>query len=163
MTDQTAAADLNVSNLSVVEATARLDGLRANSEWAGKFLGGNQAARREHDHLAQIIANGGPADTIDAIMAGTPPAQAVTGDGLPNYREMAAAAAEFRAVGISDAAIRQVLTEQKISRAEQDMARAWLADHKSNAEWRGKLLAGDNEARRQFTLASIILSSEVAE
>jgi hypothetical protein len=74
---------------------------------------------------------------------------------------MIAATNMLREIGISDPAIRQVLTDYEVSAAEHAMTAKWKADHMRSQEWTAKFLAGDGDAVRDMTNANIVLSSRI--
>jgi hypothetical protein len=138
-----------------VEARTRLDALKANPDWSTKFLSGDVTARDEYDSLNKLIAT---ADPVDLAMSGTVPDGHVDSGRIP-LRDQAAAVVSLRDIGISEDAIRQVLSDQNVDPREIVLAERWKKQHMGDAAWVSKLMAGDIDARRELTLANIITSS----
>jgi hypothetical protein len=147
------------------EARARLDHLTTDKQWAAKFEAGDADTRREFDTLTALVAEARPGDRLDDVLAGTatlPLIETVTAGQLPTIKLMSAVDG-LREAGISGDAIRQAVNGVKVSRIEYEAGKQLHAQRVSDAEWRKRLLAGDASARREMTLMSIVLSSEIAE
>ena len=79
------------------------------------------------------------------------------------HLEMVAATSMFREIGISDAVIRQTLTDQEVTQAEHDAVSKWKADRLRDQDWTKKYLAGDGDQVRDMLLANIVLSSNIKQ
>src|SRR5690348_492003 len=130
-----------------------LDRRIADPSFNAKLLAGDAEARAEWQRLTVAAAD---ADPIEAAMTGALP-DMPDGDLLvmKNTAEM------LRELGISDGVVREVLSEATYTQAEHDATKIWLKQHEADEEWCAKLKAGDIEAKKQFMLASIILSSPI--
>jgi hypothetical protein len=141
-------------------ARARLAELAANPKWTSDYLNGNTAARQEFEAVTKLIATG---SDVDMAIAGLlPEAHVDFGPGAP-LRDQAAAVPFLRHLGIGDEAIKQLLSDQPVSRREYQLAEQWRNSHMKNAEWTKRWLAGDHDAAREMTLCSIVLASEIDE
>jgi hypothetical protein len=138
------------------EASARLSTLTADKDWAGKLLAGHGETTKEFHQLSELVAKG---DNVDAAMAGVVPSLAsgvIPDSGL---LLMANVAADLRERGVSDGAIRELLSGQKAPPEAIAAVRAWKAEHMGDAEWTAKYLKGDALAVKQMTLAQIVLTN----
>jgi hypothetical protein len=145
---------------NAAEASTRLGTLTADKEWTEKLLAGDAAAAREFHDLSTMVATG---DKVDAAIAGIRPD---IQDGIiPDSSAvlMTNVAATLRANGISDDAIRQVLTGQKVSKQERGLVETWKGQRMRDPEWVKAYLSGDPQAAKDMTLANIVMSSETAE
>jgi hypothetical protein len=144
-------------------ARVRLDALTGSSEWRDKLMAGDVAARKEFQDLTELIA---AADPIDAILSGVVPATTqidLSNGNAASYSDMAKAVPELRSIGLGDDVIRQVLTDQPVSRAEHAQVKNWHDRALKDRAFTERYLSGDPEAMRLMTLASVVLSSEIAE
>lgn len=139
------------------EAIARLNELKGNSEWADKFLKGHSPQVKEFKALQEVAAK---ADNVDKAMAGVLDDAPFQSSG---HLAMVAATSMFREIGISDAVIRQTLTDQEVTQAEYDAVSKWKADHLRDHEWTKRYLAGDGDQVRDMLLANIVLSSKIKQ
>jgi hypothetical protein len=140
---------------NAAEAVTRLDALKADSAWANGVLAGNGPHVAEFKSLTGIIAGG---DNVDRAMAG------VREDGIfqsSEHAQMIAATNMFREIGISDAVIRQALTDYEVTAQEYAMVEKWKADRMGDSEWVKKYLAGERQQTRDMMLADIVLSSSI--
>jgi hypothetical protein len=146
-----------------VAARARLDHLTADAAWRERFMQGDVATRREWQTLTEQIAAGDP---VDAVMAGVVPDNTqidLSSGNAASYSDMAKAVPELRSIGLGDDVIRQVLTDQPVSRAEYSQVKNWHDRVLKDRAFTERYLSGDPEAMRLMTLASVVLSSEIAE
>ncbi|MEH2570258.1 hypothetical protein [Bradyrhizobium sp. AZCC 2289] len=141
------------------EAATRLDQLQADAGWRDKFLSGNGAHVAEFHSLTELVAKG---DHIDAALAGLR-----LGDGMfqsSDHLTNIGVAESLRDIGIRDEIIRDVLAgTHQVTKAEYRATEIWKADRMADSEWTKKYLAGDREAKRQMTLADIIISGGIRE
>ena len=161
MTVQYAAANIPPAPAvpgNAMEARARLTELSKDPNWSQRFLNSDLGARKEFDGLVSQIEAG---DDVELAMANLLPLGRVdSGPGAP-LREQAAAVPKLREMGINDDTIRQLLSDAPISAKEQQMVKHLHAQRFSDKEWVGKLMANNWDARREFTLMSIVLASTV--
>lgn len=145
---------------NAVEASARLQALASDKDFAQRLLNGDPAVRKEFDQLNAAVAAG---DLTDLVMAGVVPAGAINYGDHASLRDQADAVPMLRAAGISDGAIRQLLEDRPVSRAEYDAVKQFQTARHRDPDWQKRLLAGDHAAGREQLLMSIVLSSEIAE
>ena len=137
------------------EASTRLDQLKSDAGWREQFLSGSGPQVKEWNDLHTLVATG---DKVDAAMAG------VLADGPwqdSGHLEMIAATKMFRELGISDATIKQTLTDYQITQQEHDVVAKWKADRMRDSEWVKKWLSGEGEHARDMMLANIVLTSTI--
>jgi hypothetical protein len=137
------------------EASTRLDQLKSDPAWRDGFLSGSGPQAREYRDLTALAAKG---DKVDLAMAG------VLGDGPwqdSGHLEMIAATKMFRELGISDATIKQTLTDYQVTQREHDAVAKWKADRMRDSEWVKKWLSGEGEHARDMMLANIALTSTI--
>jgi hypothetical protein len=142
---------------NATEASARLAALAADKDWSDKLLAGDVGATKEFHQLSELVAAGG--SDVDMAMAG------VTPSGIPDssFRLMAASVPWLREMGISDGSIRQLLSDQKVSKEEHRLVSDFKARHMRDPEWTKKYLAGDMDARKLMTLCNIVMSVGIAD
>jgi hypothetical protein len=145
-------------------ARARLDHLTSDAAWRDRLMQGDIATKKEWTALTETIAVGDP---IDAVMAGVNPAGNTqidfSGGNAASYADQVKAVPELRSAGMGDDVIKQVLSDQPVSRAEYDAVKSWHDGALRDQDFTRRYLAGDREAVRQMTLASVVLSSDIAE
>jgi hypothetical protein len=137
------------------EAATRLDQLKSDPAWRDGFLSGSGPQAREYRDLTALAAKG---DKVDLAMAG------VLADGPwqeSGHLEMIAATKMFRELGISDATIKQTLTDYQVTQREHDAVAKWKADRMRDSEWVKKWLSGEGEHARDMMLANIALTSTI--
>jgi hypothetical protein len=141
------------------EAIARLDALKADAGWRDKFLSGNSPQVKEFRDLQAVAAKAADSK-VDAAMAGILEDTPFQSSG---HLAMVAATSMFREIGISDAVIRQTLTDREVTQAEHDVVAKWKADRMRDHDWTKKYLAGDGDQVRDMLLANIVLSSNIKQ
>jgi hypothetical protein len=159
-------ADYNAANrpaavaapANATEAHRRLEALSSDSTWSQRLLNNDAAARKEFNSLTALVAGGTDADF--AIAGVLPEFHVDSGTGAP-LRDQLAAVPQLREAGIDDEAIRQVLTDQPVTKAEHDLAKQQHADRMSDPEFTKRWFGGGRAETREMTLLSIILSSEI--
>jgi hypothetical protein len=137
------------------EAATRLDQLKSDPAWRDGFLSGSGPQAREYRDLTALAAKG---DKVDLAMAG------VLADGPwqeSGHLQMIAATTMFRELGISDATIKQTLSDYEVSQQEHDVVAKWKADRMRDSEWVKKWLSGEGEQARDMMLANIVLTSTI--
>jgi hypothetical protein len=149
MTDQPAAPT------TAPEAAARLSTLTANPEWGQKYLAGDVATVKEFNDLTGLVAN---ADTAAEALTGkfTSPSTAdahVLGVGIEQLRQ----------VGLTDDVIKSVIDGAEVSQKEHDAVKRLLAQRQNDQGWCEKLLKGDSDTKREFTLMSVVLSAAIKQ
>jgi hypothetical protein len=153
------AAPAPVIPTNPTEAIARLEALKADPDWRDKFLAGNSPQAKEYKDL-QAVAAKAPDSPVDAAMAGIMEDAPFQKSG---HLEMVSATSMFREMGISDAVIRQTLTDQEVTQAEHDAVSRWRSDRMRDHDWVKKYLAGDGDQVRDMLLANIVLSSNIKQ
>jgi hypothetical protein len=163
LTEQFRGTPPSASPATPAEAQARLDALTRNKDWGEKYLSGNIEARREFASLTEMAAQA--EYRLDNVLAGKvePELMELTSSEHPlSTRNLSSAVESLREFGLSDDVIRQAVTGRPVSAEERRAVEQFRAMRLSNGDWAKKLLAGDHDARRELTLMSIVLSSEVA-
>ena len=145
---------------SSAEAQLKLNELAHDKQFADQVMSGNITARETLDRLTEMVASGSPADLA---LAGVMPENHVNANPGASLQDMIAAIPSMREAGISEDAIRQVLEDRPVTRAEYAMTEQLQRERMNDPEWRNRLLAGDHQAKREFTLMSIVLASQIEE
>lgn len=145
---------------NAAEAAARLSVLQNDGGWTQRLFAGDEIARAEFFQLTGVVAKGDP---VDAIIAGLPPNLLGGGMADSSVRELSEAVPFLREAGLADDVIRQVFTDQEVTKQEYDLAVQWKAQRSRDQEWTKKFLAGDGEANREMMLANIILASTIKD
>jgi hypothetical protein len=150
MSDQQPAPPSNAS-----EASSQLAALAADQEWGSRLLAGHPETNAQFHSLSSIVAKGG--DAVDQAIAGIVP-----GD-IPDagQKRMAEAASWMAERGLSDAVIRQTLTNHEVTPQEVRAVEAWKAQKMRSPEFTKAFLAGEPDPVREMLLADIVLSSKV--
>jgi hypothetical protein len=123
-----------------VTASARKAELMSDPEWRSRYIKGPGPEREELAALHAKIAPPAPAPPVDP--------------GMLNH---------VRDFGVSDEVVKQIETQQPVSRAEYDATARWKAAHLKDPAFREKALSGDYDVRKQLMLANVILSSPIKE
>ena len=143
------------------DARARLDVLSRDKGWADRLFNGDVRTRKEFDDLLGVAAGGDDVgDAIAGIVEEPPIFQTTQGGELP-ARHVQQTIEALREAGLNDGTIEQAIKLPPVTRADAAMTRAFQSKRHGDAEWVARLLAGDYEAKREFTLMSIILASPV--
>jgi hypothetical protein len=139
---------------NAAEASARLGTLTADKAWSDKLLAGDPYAAKEFHALTTMVADGG--DNVDRAMTGILP-------DVPDsdLKHMSGTADMLRAIGISDGATRQTLSDHEVGQAEFDAVTAWKSQRMKSPEFVKQFLANEPDAVREMTLANIVLSSSI--
>jgi hypothetical protein len=151
----------------VASARAALDEKFANKAWVEKFYGGDYAARRSFGHLTATIAGygDGPTEAGNAFLAAQGPddpgVAATTGPHGMTPRRLQEHVANLFASGLDEKSVDQIMKGKPVSAAEYQAALALRDKFRGDQDFQRRLFAGDQEARKQFTLLSAILASEV--
>jgi hypothetical protein len=147
MTDQPAAPT------TAPEAAARLSTLTANPQWGQKYLAGDVATVKEFNDLTGLVAS---ADTAAEALAGkfSTPATADT-------HVLGVGVEQLRQVGLTDDVIKSVVAGTPVSAAEHAAVKRLMASKMADQGWTERLLKGDADTKKQFTLMSIVLASEI--
>ncbi len=159
MTETVTAPAAPAPPANATEAAARLGALSADKIWADRLLSGDGAATREFHQLSEMVANG---DQIDMAMAG--PLHSLASGVIPDssLRVMSEGAAMLREKGLSDGTIRQLLSDQPVSVQEQEAAKVWMNEFRTDRERVRKYLEGDAGLGKQVTAAHILINSTIA-
>jgi hypothetical protein len=145
--------DQNAAPTTAPEAAARLSTLTANPEWGQKYLSGDVATVKEFNDLTGLVAS---ADTAAAALAGkfTSPSTAdahMLGVGIENLRQ----------IGLDDSVIKSVIDGTPVTKAEHDAVSRLMKSKMADQLWTEKLLKGDADTKKEFTLMSIVLAAEI--
>jgi hypothetical protein len=131
---------------STPEAAAeQIATLKADPSFVRKYLAGDSDARARMSSLHEI--------------ASRPTGIATTGDLPRNSERMVDSVSEFAGLGVDVEA--QMRADTPVSPAEYKAAVHRRAQLLSDRAWTEKYLAGDQRARREMMLTSIILASKV--
>src|SRR5258705_4426373 len=139
------------------EATAKLDALKSDPAWRQQFLSGNGPQVKDYNNLSELAAKG-EAEKVDAAMAGV---MADTPFQDSSHLEMLHATTMFRDHGISDAVIKQALTDYRVTAEEHAIVAKLKADRMRDPAWVKAWLSGEGEHARDMMLMNIVLSSSV--
>jgi hypothetical protein len=122
--------------------------------WREKLEAGDGATWKEFNELAKAAAE---ADPVKAVMSGNLPDVASS-----EQRLMEHTASTLRSIGIRDSIIEDVIAgTHKVTKEEWDLTVQWKQDHMEDLEWVKSLLSGNAKARRELTLATIILNGGI--
>jgi hypothetical protein len=122
--------------------------------WVEKLELGDGATRQEFDELAKAASEANPAE---AVLAGLVPEVASS-----ELRLMEHTASTLREIGIRDSIISDVIAgTHTVTKEEWDLTVQWKKDHVEDPEWSKALLSGNAKARRELTLATIILNGGI--
>jgi len=151
----------------IASARAALDEKFANKAWVEKFYGGDDAARRSFGRLTATIAGygDGPAEAGNAFLAAQedkdPGVATTSGPHALTPRRVQEHIGNLFAAGLDEKSVDQILKGKPVSPAEYRAALALRDKFRGDQDFQRKLFSGDLEARKQFTLLSAILASEV--
>src|SRR5262249_50085004 len=143
------------------EANARLTALRSDKSFYDKLMHGDTDTRREWDRLTELVSRD---NRLDAAMSPNPEfplMETMDKDHLLSTRHLHSAVEWLRESGLRDDVIRELFSGRPVSAEEQRAVEQFRAMRFSNSEWVRKLMNGDHDAKRELTLMSIVLSSEV--
>jgi hypothetical protein len=122
--------------------------------WRDKLHAGDGAIRQEFDRLAKEAAEANP---VEAILGGISPEVASS-----EHRLMEHTASTLREIGIRDEIIKDVIAgTHTVTKEEWALTVQWKKDHMEDPEWSKSLLSGNAKARRELTLATIILNGGI--
>jgi hypothetical protein len=79
------------------------------------------------------------------------------------YLQMKNTVDALRTDGISEGAIRQLISKEPVSRAEYERVKQWKSDAMENSEFTAAYLKGDPASVRMMTNAMIVLVSPIKE
>jgi hypothetical protein len=124
------------------------------------YLAGASAQKTEIDALvAGKINPSGVVALVDAALTGELSSSGLlhanSRDGVSPANLISAVQA-FRDVGVSDGALRELLTGQKTDRETYAAVEQLRADLLRDSEWKAKWLAGDEQCRLQAALFGIV-------
>jgi hypothetical protein len=113
---------------------------------------------KERAHFEEALKAKAEADPVEVGMSGDLPE-------VPSseLRQMAVGAGWLRDIGVSEGAIKEMLSGRQAPHEEYEAVKRWKADALRNSEWTKRLLSGDQEAQRQLVLANIVLTNGVLE
>jgi hypothetical protein len=140
------------------DASARLATLQADKTFTDRLLAGGIAERKEWDSLLSLASSGDKVDAAVSMPGGV--ANSVPDSEL---RQLASTAADLRELGLPDEVVRQALSGAPVSAEEYRAVRQWRDERTSDGEWSKKFLAGDALAKKQMTIANIIISGGIKE
>jgi hypothetical protein len=154
-------APAQTSPEKLAAAHHRLEALKATPDWADKLLKGDATARGEFDVLTKTISEGSKADL--ALLGILPDNYIEVDNAGASLRDQISSIPQLREAGLGDDVIRQVLSDQPVSRAEYRMVQQLQHERMSTREWREKLAAGDFATKRESLLMSVVLASKTIE
>jgi hypothetical protein len=122
--------------------------------WREKLEAGDGKTLHEFNELARAAAEENP---VGAVLSGNLPEVASS-----EIRLMEHTASTLREIGIRDEIIKDVLAgTHEVTKVEWDLTVQWKQDHMEDPEWVKALLSGNAKARRELTLATIILNGGI--
>jgi hypothetical protein len=122
-------------------------------EWRGKLQAADGATRKEFDELATKAAE---ADPVEAVMTGALP-EVVNSE----QRLMAHTASYLREIGLSEAVVREAISDQSTTQEIHDAAKDWKRRNLSDSEFVKAYLNGSIEHVQKVTLCNIILTQPI--
>jgi hypothetical protein len=152
-----------------VESGQRLEALSKDATWRDKFFSGDVATRREFELLTTTVAT---ADPVSLAIGGVTPPDGLdeNAGALPGPREQVAGVQHLRELGFTNANVEEIYrgelrhddggkldeaaTAMRVAEAEQ-----WINRATKDAEFRKRLLSGDQEAAAQLHRASAIIAA----
>jgi hypothetical protein len=137
------------------DAQIRLSALTSDKDWIGRFLAGGAAEKSEFHALTAMVA--AAADEGGYINVGEL-GENVVGEFGVRRTDMIDAISDLSRDGIPPEGIEKILTGS-FSDEDVQVAEYELKKLTSNPEWRGRLLAGDAEAKHQFRAWNGVISS----
>jgi hypothetical protein len=143
-------------------AASRLAELQGDLAWRSRLLQGAPRETEEFHSLNARIAEGDPVDA--ALAMGGDPAHVLSNtsvDGVPSPHMTAMEIPALREIGLSDGIIAELLRGHTCSPAEIAAVRRLKAARHSDPEWVRAFLKGSSEHRREHTLMSIVLGTQV--
>lgn len=153
---QTPAADKLAGMLkdSALMRTIEHGGAHGGSE--GVALPGGPTFNKVQEVIAEFHAEQG--SVVDLAMAGR------FGDvNDSGYLEKVRTVEALRADGIDDGAIRQLISNEPVSRAEHERVQKWRSEALENPVFTAAYLKGDPASVRMMTNANIVLTSPIKE
>jgi hypothetical protein len=119
----------------------------------------SQIALAEADFAKAAAAELDPVDL--AIVGAIPDGWTESGPGAW-LRDMVEAVPVLRDAGLRDAAIRQILSDQRVSQREYNAVTRLQKQRMADPTWCAKLLANDYATVRESLLISAVLAAEIA-
>ena len=143
------------------EAHARIAAVAKDKSYYDKLTAGDVDTRREWSLLQELASRG---DQIEAAMSDAPiPEIEITNSERPiPTRNLRSAVEWLRDDGIRDEVTREFLSGRQISPEERAAVEQFQkTEMHGDAEWVKRFLNGGQKEKRQQTLASIVLASEI--
>ncbi len=153
--EQTPVGPGNVEAMTPQQASHYLE--NAHPDWTAAVLAGNGPQVKEFQNLVAKRASAG--DKIDQVIAGTwePPQQFGLNVAGVSDRNLMATAKDLKELGISDAAIRELLENKSFSKETLQQVEQLRRERFSDATWVDALLKeGNVECIRELILMGII-------
>jgi hypothetical protein len=146
---------------NTVDAQRRIEELKADKAFGARVLAGEKSARAELQGLHELV-RADPNATAALALAGIVPDGHIEVDNNgASLRDAISAVPDLRAAGLSEEVIHQVLTDQPVSRAEYEAAKALRAKLRTDPDFTSRVLAKEYEAVRAHKLISVILASRI--
>ena len=141
-----------VAPMTAPEAQALLSQRSADVSWGQKYLAQDAATVKEFNDLTGLVAS---ADTTAEALTGkfTSPTTADS--------HVLGGVEQLRQVGLTDDVIKSVIDGTPVSKQEHDAVSRLMKSKMADQLWTEKLLKGDATIKKEFTLMSIVLASEI--
>jgi hypothetical protein len=139
------------------DAPATIADKLADPAFRDAYLAG---ATQQRTEIANLIAGkvdaAGTAAIVDAALAGSLPTSGLLNskNGI-SPQNLISAAQKFREIGVSDGALRELLTGAKTDKATYDKVERLRTELLRDPEWKEKWLKGDEQCRLQAALFAI--------
>jgi hypothetical protein len=144
-------------------ATARLTELSSNTEWGSKVIGKDPATFAEFQNLTRLIASDPPAaaGTVEAMSLDTTRA-----NDAKMLNDYLATAGENGFPELTSAAGKdmvEMLNGKPVSQQIHDAVKAKLDSMLKDKDWVTRFENREQRAMREFQIATVILTAEVAQ
>jgi hypothetical protein len=135
------------------EAAALLTQRSADPVWGQRLMAHDVATVKEFNDLTRLVAS---ANTATEVLAGK-----LSTPSTADARLLGAGIEQLRSAGIGDDVIASFVSGQLVSQKEHDAVSRLMKMKQADQGWTEKLLKGDSDTKREFTLMSIVLASEI--
>jgi hypothetical protein len=141
---------------TVSEADAQIARMIIDRKFGDRLLNGDPVALREFHAAHEAKEN--ESGQVDQLLDGKSPVLQ-TGEGQLPIQAQLDVIESFRILGLSDGAIREAFEGTPVSKAELETVRLFRERRLADKEFTKRYLSGDLEARREMTLANIVLTN----